>query len=129
MMLVCWNCGESLDKVPRPITRHMYCPDCHEVLHCCRMCKWYAPGRPSDCDHDRADPPVEKESANFCEYFVPRPRAYKPADGERQDVAKSKLSSLFDDEPGDTDLGPDDEQLFPQEKDDVQSRLDDLFDD
>ena len=123
--LVCWNCGASLADVPRPISRHANCPKCYEVLHCCRMCRWYAPGRPGDCDHDRADPPVEKENANFCEYFAPMVDAYASAEGRRKQDAQSRFDSLF----GDGEAGSRADEDSPGADDDLQSRLDDLFKD
>lgn len=124
--LECWNCGADLADIPRPISRHANCPGCYEVLHCCRMCRWYAPGRPGDCDHDRADPPVEKENANFCDYFVPT-NAYMKDEGERKAAARSRFADLFgedsqeaQDDISDLDAGDDPE---------LRSKLDDLFKD
>lgn len=122
--LVCWNCGASLDDVPRPISRHADCPKCHEVLHCCRMCRWYAPGKPGDCEDDRADPPVEKESANFCEYYSPALGSFVSAEAQQKDAAKTRLDALFGGSEGDEE--DDDEDEDP---DDPKSRLNDLFDD
>lgn len=131
--VVCWNCGASLKDIPRPISRHANCPKCFEVLHCCRMCRWYAPGRPADCDHDRADPPVEKESANFCDYFSPIAGAYAEEEGRRKSGAKSKLDSLFGDAGDEGDGAGDGAESTDQDDDspddDVRSRLDDLFKD
>lgn len=119
--LVCWNCGASLDDIPRPISRHADCPECHEVLHCCRLCRWYAPGRPGDCDHDRAEPPVEKESANFCEYFAPTAGSFVSSEAQQKAAARSRFDALFGD--GDGQPSADDGE------DDLRSKLDDLFDD
>lgn len=118
--LVCWNCGTSLEEIPRPISRHANCPKCYEVLHCCRMCRFYAPGRPGDCDHDRAEPPVEKENANFCEYFAPSFNTWVSAEGQRKEAARSKFDALF---------GGDDVDGGALDPDDPRSKLDDLFDD
>lgn len=125
--LVCWNCGAALDDVPRPISRHANCPKCFEVLHCCRLCRWYAPGRPADCDHDRADPPVEKESANFCEYFAPLTGAFAEEEGRKKAGAKSKLDSLFGEDSGED--GGENAEEDGESGDDVRSKLDDLFKD
>ena len=92
--LECWNCGASLDDLPRPITRHMNCPECFEDLHCCRMCRNYAPDASITCTDERTDPPVNKENANFCDYFRPT-NAYRAGSKERQAGAKSKLDALF----------------------------------
>ena len=94
--LVCWNCGNSLDDIPRPISRHANCSACFEVLHCCRMCRHYTPDKRPYCDHERAEPPVEKENANFCDYFKPANR-YSEQESSRGHRAKSHLDSLFGD--------------------------------
>lgn len=123
--LVCWNCGTSLDDIPRPISRHANCPKCFEVLHCCRMCRHYEPDKRPYCDHDRAEPPVEKENANFCDYFKPVNR-FDSAGVSRSDSAKSDLDALF----GDGDAGlPDDDIDKPIDNDDPMNKLNDLFDD
>lgn len=128
MELKCWNCGASLNDIPRPISRHANCSKCFEVLHCCRMCRWYAPGRPGDCDHDRADPPVEKENANFCEFFSPT-NAFVTSESQRKDSAKSEFSALF----GESEDSTEDNTLDKKERDndpnDPRSKLDDLFKD
>ena len=96
--LLCWNCGTSIEDVPRPISRHANCSQCFEVLHCCRLCRHYAPGRPDDCDEDRAEPPTNKENANFCEYFKPCSTAFKTGNRIPQSLATEKFDALFDDE-------------------------------
>ncbi len=128
--LECWSCGASLDDLPRPITRHMNCPECFEDLHCCRMCRNYAPDASITCTDERTDPPVNKENANFCDYFRPT-NAYRAGSKERQAGAKAKLDAMFGgDDPagedaestdrGDVDPG-DDKQA------EAKRRLDDLF--
>ena len=92
--LACWSCGASLDELPRPITRHMNCPECFEDLHCCRMCRNYAPDASITCADERTDPPVNKENANFCDYFRPT-NAYRVGSRERQAGAKARLDALF----------------------------------
>ena len=127
--LECWSCGASLDELPRPITRHMNCPECFEDLHCCRMCRNYAPDASITCTDERTDPPVNKENANFCDYFRPT-NAYRAGSRERQADAKSRLDALFgaaqatDDESEveeDTLAPPDDKHA------EARRRLDDLF--
>ena len=122
--LVCWNCGKSLDDIPRPISRHANCPACFEVLHCCRMCIHFAPNQQGQCDHERADPPVTKETGNFCEYFKPNPNEFEPVSKDRSQSAKSQLADLFgedsthDENEDTTKPGPDDE---------ARVKFDDLF--
>ena len=93
--VVCWNCGCSLKDIPRPISRHANCPECFEDLHCCRLCVHFSPRLTGQCDDDRADPPVQKENANFCEFFRPLSGAYEDARGSRRDAAQERLNALF----------------------------------
>ena len=128
--LVCWSCGASLDELPRPITRHMNCPECFEDLHCCRMCRNYAPDASISCTDERADPPVNKENANFCDYFRPI-NAYRAGSRERQAGAKAKLDTLFGVDATDEKAESDDGRDPPDAGDDTQAearrRLEDLF--
>ena len=121
MNLVCWNCGESLDDLPMPISRHATCDNCHEPLHACRMCRHYLTQRPY-CDHDLADPPQVKENANFCDYFKPTNR-FDGSRANRVDSAKSALDDLFGDDQEDPSSGE-----APSADDEARRRLDDLFD-
>ena len=93
--VVCWNCGCSLEDIPRPISRHANCPECFEDLHCCRLCVHFTPDLTGQCDDDRTDPPVHKETANFCDFFRPLSGAYEDARGSRRDAARSRLDALF----------------------------------
>ena len=129
--LDCWSCGASLDELPRPITRHMNCPECFEDLHCCRMCRNYAPDASITCTDERTDPPVNKENANFCDYFRPT-NAYRAGSRERQAGAKAKLDALFGgDDPAQEHAEPADSGDAVDPGDDKQAearrRLDDLF--
>ncbi|MGH8278709.1 MAG: hypothetical protein ACRETQ_03975 [Gammaproteobacteria bacterium] len=61
----------------------------------CRQCRFYDPGKPQSCAEERADPPLNKQRANFCEYFEPRAGAYRPADTSAAERAHTKLDNLF----------------------------------
>ena len=129
--LECWSCGASLDELPRPITRHMNCPECFEDLHCCRMCRNYAADASITCTDERTDPPVNKENANFCDYFRPT-NAYRVGSQARRAGAKAKLDALFGgDDPVGEDAASADSADATDPADDKQSearrRLDDLF--
>ena len=124
--LVCWNCGGSLADIPRPISRHANCSHCFEVLHCCRMCRHYLPEKRPYCDHDRAEPPVEKSSANFCDYFKPANR-FSAVTASRSDKARSDLNSLFGDDDSEPIETGDEEPIVNPEA--PLNRLNQLFDD
>lgn len=68
------------------------CPHCDRDLHACVNCTHYEPGRNNDCREERAEREVEKERANFCDYFHfgARPFLRDPAC-----EAKARLAALF----------------------------------
>ena len=115
--LLCWNCGESLEELPRPITRHMNCPACFEDLHCCRLCRHYLPNATIPCAEERAEPPVHKQGANFCEFFRPSTQAYHPTSETKRVTAQTRLDALFSG----------DDREAEAEPDDARRKLDDLF--
>lgn len=97
--LTCWNCATALHEVLLPVSRHEYCPQCAEAVHCCRMCRHYAPRLAEQCAEDRAEPPTDRQSANFCEFFLP----LLPSDGESGTdgaaaAARARLDALFGDD-------------------------------
>jgi hypothetical protein len=47
------------------------CPGCGKQTHVCRNCRFFAPGRANDCQEPIAERVVEKDRANFCDYFEP----------------------------------------------------------
>jgi len=141
--LKCWNCGNSLADVPRPISRHEQCRICFEALHCCRLCRHYRTDVTGQCDEERADPPVIKENANFCDWFRPAAGVFAGSRVEKRVAAEDKLAALFgdeesgDDEPDDPDdqdvpEDPDSSSTLPisqpaSKEDEARSKLDDLF--
>ena len=123
--LVCWNCGKSISDVPIPISRHSQCSHCFNELHCCRLCKHYDPERSTYCFEERADTPVQKENANFCDYFTPKPNVFTQGNAQKSLNSKAQLESLF----GKTDAEEEPEiDEFPESKEDsTKQALDDLF--
>lgn len=93
--LVCWKCGGSLADVLLPLRRLEECVACGGQLHVCRLCEFFDPRVAKSCRETVADEVKDKEHANFCDYFRPRPGAYQPRDVAAADAARSKLDSLF----------------------------------
>lgn len=129
--LHCWNCGESLAGLPRPITRHMNCPACFEGLHCCRMCRHFTDNATAPCADERTEPPVNKEGANFCDFFRPTPHSYQVGRRERKFQAKSHLDALFGQiaAPGESAADGGGAMLDPAAaaEDEARRKLDELF--
>ena len=125
--LPCWNCGQILTDIPLPISRHTNCDNCYEMLHCCRMCVHLDPSKQGHCADDRADPPSNKENANFCEYFKPDRNAYSPSSSHLQEHAQNQLNAIFDDRSNPPkESGEIDDSSPP---DDARTKFNDLFDD
>jgi hypothetical protein len=93
--LVCWKCGAPLKGVPLPLSRRAECPQCHAELHVCRLCQLYDPRVEGKCREERAEEVRDKERANFCDYFKPRPGAYRAQDLAKSQAAKSRVDALF----------------------------------
>ena len=137
---MCWNCGENLDDIPRPISRHATCPKCFNELHCCRLCRHYDASANMTCFEDRADPPLQKENANFCDFFSPRFGAFEQSTTDKSGQARESLDALFGGDnavaepeatspPGDDVLEDDDssaENSLSKEEA-ARRKLDDLF--
>lgn len=93
--LVCWKCGASLAELPLPLAREAECPKCRAYLHCCRLCHSYNKNVTSQCDEERAEEVRNKEGANFCDWFKPRPNAHRTSSAGKSNAAKASLDSLF----------------------------------
>ncbi|MDE2459845.1 MAG: hypothetical protein KGL98_01230 [Gammaproteobacteria bacterium] len=93
--LVCWKCGAALEGVPMPLSRLSECLVCHAELHVCRLCRFFDPHKPESCAEERADPPKDKQRANFCEYFQPQAGAFQRPDDSTANRAKAELDKLF----------------------------------
>lgn len=65
----CWKCGALSSDAERKLSFRAVCESCGSGLHCCRNCKYYAPGRPNDCAVPGTEFIADREANNFCEEF------------------------------------------------------------
>jgi hypothetical protein len=91
--MICFHCGRRIELTER-ISFRAVCPECDCSLHVCFNCDFYDPAFHNQCREPQAERVVDKERANFCEYFSPRQTK------ERQRIApatsaRAKLESLF----------------------------------
>jgi len=93
--LICWKCGAALEGVPMPLSRLSVCLKCAAELHVCKLCEFHEPKLRQGCLEDRAEHVQEKEHANFCDYFRPRPRAHAPKGQADTAAARAGLDALF----------------------------------
>jgi len=93
--LVCWKCGAALTALTLPLRRLEECPKCRAELHVCKLCVDYDPRVAKHCREPIAEEVRDKERANFCDYFKPRPSAFTPANTAEVDRARVQLEKLF----------------------------------
>lgn len=93
--LQCWKCGADVSGARLPDAREARCPACEADLHACRMCRHYAPRLSGQCDEDRAEEVMNKERANFCDWFSPQPGAFVAGRDPAAGAARARLESLF----------------------------------
>jgi hypothetical protein len=89
----CYHCGRQVELTERIAFREE-CPGCGRFLHVCLNCAFYDTAFNNQCREPQAERVVDKDRANFCEYFSPqKPR--QTAGLTRQDAARAKLEALF----------------------------------
>lgn len=93
--LVCWKCGASIEYLSLPLARLDECRACAAEQHVCRMCEFFDRSVAKSCREPVAEEVKDKERANFCDYFKPRPDAYEPIESSEADAAKTELEALF----------------------------------
>lgn len=95
---ICWQCGTHLPKIITPVSRREECSVCRSDIHACKMCVYFDASNRTGCDEERAEYIVDKERANFCEYYALSSRAFDDAKLNKQREAKAQLAALFCDE-------------------------------
>lgn len=69
-MASCFRCnGNISDTYKIMVSRSDTCPSCRADIRCCKMCQFYDPKSYNECRESNADRIVEKEKANFCDYY------------------------------------------------------------
>jgi hypothetical protein len=92
---MCWKCGKSLES-KESIYRNSVCPECGADLHCCRSCKYYAPGEQYDCRETIQESVTDKEKANFCDFFSVKADFTAAGKGDDEGKkARDAFNSLF----------------------------------
>lgn len=66
----CYSCATPLDlRADQKIMRTDDCPHCGADMHACKMCIHYDVGAYNECREPMAERIVEKEKANYCDFF------------------------------------------------------------
>lgn len=88
----CHRCGNPVGPVER-VGRREACLRCGADLHCCRNCEFFDPAYHNQCRETQAERQVDKERANFCDFFRFRRGAAAKTGGSGD--AKARLAALF----------------------------------
>jgi hypothetical protein len=94
----CHKCGEPWLLAGQP-GRGEVCMKCRADLRVCLNCMHYDRAVAHQCRERRAEPVLEKDVGNFCEYFDFAMREWKAKGGgnTREDAAREQLKKLFGD--------------------------------
>ena len=88
----CFHCGREIAFKERVGFRDR-CLACDRPVHACRNCTFYDPTYNNQCRETQAERIVEKDRANFCEFFAPGAGAGKKNVGASD--ARAKLDATF----------------------------------
>jgi len=91
-MARCAFCSAELGK--GPFGRRDECPRCGQDIHCCLNCRFHDPHASNECREPQAEPVVDKDRSNFCDYFSPRQEGAGPAPDPAAE-ARKRLEALF----------------------------------
>lgn len=80
-------CGAKLDVLFNQLGRRDVCPSCGAELHACVHCRHYDETVAKECKEPFAEVPMDKESANFCDFF-------QLGEGQQRQAGPSKADLL-----------------------------------
>ena len=88
----CYYCQREVDTRER-IGRGETCTGCGANLRCCRNCMFYDTSYANACREPQAEPVVDKETGNFCDFFAPSERQGTHSIAATD--ARARLEALF----------------------------------
>ena len=96
---MCWYCGNPVTEA-EPIGRSHVCIDCRRDLRSCKNCRFFLAGSRGDCRESNAQPPQDKERANFCDWFSLDVKYRSKTEGQtkekdKADASRTAFNNLF----------------------------------
>lgn len=88
----CVFCGEGI-SIKGKVGRSDVCFHCGMDLRCCKQCKFFDSHVYNECREVSAERVLDKEKANFCEYFLPV--GARQASLNKSADARKALEALF----------------------------------
>jgi hypothetical protein len=101
-IIQCYRCGGSLVALSLPLSRQDQCPACAHYVHVCRICRHFDRSVARQCREDDAEEVMNKDNANFCDWFDPAPGRYVAAGADGAANANAALTALFGDSASDS---------------------------
>ena len=89
----CFHCNAVLDVPAGPVGRSATCASCDSDIRVCLNCQFYDPNSYNECSEPMAERVVDKDRANFCDYFALGVQHSESAND--RDAALKKLNELF----------------------------------
>ncbi len=68
MLKHCFHCKKRVNIGIKP-SRNELCPHCRADLKVCFNCRFFNSYSNNQCSEPMAEPVINKDKANFCEYF------------------------------------------------------------
>lgn len=90
----CFRCGTSLGLEHGNVGRGETCARCGTDVRVCRNCRHYDEASYNECREPVAERVVEKDKANFCDYFFLGDAEVRSSGASKEETLK-KLDSLF----------------------------------
>ena len=90
----CAFCNANI-SIKGNVGRKDECPSCGRDLRCCKQCKFYDTNAYNECREVSAERIVDKERANFCDFFMIRGSKGRGGNYMRTQDAKAALEALF----------------------------------
>jgi len=91
----CFSCGKELDILPEAIGRGSSCDHCGADIRVCYNCKHYDQKSYNECAEPQAERVVDKDRANFCDYYSFAGAQTDEARKQEKADALKKLDDLF----------------------------------
>jgi hypothetical protein len=90
-VVACHGCGRDLGYEGQ-LSRGAVCEGCGIDLRCCLNCCFHDPAAYNQCGEPAAERVVEKEAANFCDFFSGTTRVRSPT---APSEGRSELERMF----------------------------------
>lgn len=94
----CQKCGAPWESEALQPAFKEYCLKCSAWLHSCLHCRFHRRTAPNQCEIPGTEAVRDREGLNFCEAFEFREGKPETLNLEKQQEARERLESLFQDE-------------------------------